>query len=177
MRANIEGRLHLHDELGHGVWNLLEEDWTETRVESTDTLVLHDLAHTTNKTVGETRLGDETDTGGLERAEGDVGKELSSGRRGEVDGGAVVGGSLVTEGADTLALEKLVSTELEGALKEVTSKGWADTSPDGTSTLLSDDLAESGDHTLVVLQRVELDSGLDARPMSVSCCHHCVFRS
>lgn len=169
--------LHLHNELGHGVWNLLEENWAESRVESTDTLVLQDLAETTDETVGETRLGDETDTGGLEWAEGNVGKELSSGRGGEVDGGAVVGGSLVAESADTLGLEKLVSSELEGTLEEVTSKGWADTSPDGTSTLLTNDLAESGDHALVVLDRVELDSGLDARPMSAFCYHHCVFHS
>lgn len=59
---------------------LLEEDRTETSVESTNTLVLQDLGETADKTAGVCRVRDETDTGSLERAEGNVGEELGGGR-------------------------------------------------------------------------------------------------
>ena len=81
---------------------LLEQDGTETRVEGTDTLVLQDLGETADETVGEGGLGDETDTGGLQGAEGDVGEELGGGRGGEVDGSAVVLSILVADEVDAL---------------------------------------------------------------------------
>jgi len=71
----------------------------------------------------------------------------------------------------------LVTTELESTLEEVTSEGWANTGPDSSGALLTNDLAESGEHALVVLQRVELDSSLDARQMSASVCAMCVLLS
>jgi hypothetical protein len=149
------------DELGHGVRNLLEENGTETSVESTDTLVLEHLGETTDETVGVGGLRDETDTGSLKRAESDISEELGGTGRGEVDGSAVVGGSLITELVDALLLEELVSTELEGTLEEVTSEGRADTSEESAGALVLDDLAEATDHTTVVLGRVELHAGLD----------------
>ncbi|KAJ8107405.1 hypothetical protein OPT61_g8892 [Boeremia exigua] len=145
------GGLALVDDGVDGLVDLLEDDelgagdGTEARVESTNTLVLEDLAEAADQTVGELGVRDETNTGGLERAQGNVGDELSAGGGGEVDGGAVVGGSLVADGVDGLLLEELVSSELEGALKEVTSSGGAETSPDGASTLVGDDLAEATD--------------------------------
>jgi hypothetical protein len=141
---------------------LLEENGTETSVESTDTLVLEHLGETTDETVGVGRLRDETDTGSLKRAEGDISEELGGTGRGEVDGSAVVGGSLITELVDALLLEELVSAELEGTLEEVTSEGRADTSEKSAGALVLDDLAEATDHTTVVLGRVELHAGLDA---------------
>jgi hypothetical protein len=167
------------DELGHGVrdpvnvlagtktetvWSdvLLEQDGTETRVESTNTLSAEDLAETTNQTVGELGVGNETDTGGLKGAESDISDELGATGGTEVDGSAVVGGGLVAESVDSLLLEELVSTELEGTLEEVTSGGRTETSPDGASTLVSDDLAETTDQAGVVGDGVKLDPGLDA---------------
>lgn len=141
---------------------LLEQDGAESGVETGDTLLLQDTAETTEETAGEGRLGDETDTGGLERAEGNVGHELSAGGGGEVDSGTVVGGSLEAELVDGLLLEELVTTELEGTLEEVTSGGRAETSQESASTLVLDDLTEATDHTTVVGDRVELDTGLDA---------------
>ena len=141
---------------------LLEQDGSESRVETGDTLLLHDAAETTEETVGEAGLGDETDTGGLEGAEGNVGHELSAGGRGEVDSGAVVGGSLQTDLVDSLLLEELITTELEGTLEEVTSGSGTETGQEGASTLVLDDLAETTDHTTVVGNRVKLDTGLDA---------------
>ena len=149
---------------------LLEADRTETSVESSDTLVLQHLAETTNETVGVGRLRDETDTGGLERAQGDIGEELGGGGGGEVDGSAVVGGGLVAEVVDALLLEELVSTELQGALEEVTGEGRADTSQEGTSTLILDDLAETTDQTAVVGGGVELDASLDAVDCALVMC-------
>lgn len=141
---------------------LLEQDGSETGVESTDTLVLQHLGETANETVGIGRLRDETDTGSLERAEGNVGEELGGGRGGQVDGSAVVGGSLKAELVDELGLEELVTTELESTLQEVTGKGRANTSQESASTLILNNLAETTDETAVVGSGVELDTGLDA---------------
>lgn len=141
---------------------LLEQDRTETGIESTDTLVLQHLAEASNKTIGICWLRNETDTGGLERAESDISKELGETCRGEVDGCAVVGGGLVSEEVDGLLLEQLISSKLECALKEVTSSSWTESSQQSTGTLLGDNLSESSDQTLVVCGRVELYSCLDA---------------
>jgi hypothetical protein len=155
---------------------LLEQDGAETRVEGTNTLGLEDLAETTDQTVGELGVGDETDTGGLERAESDVSDELSAGSGTEVDGGAVVGGSLVAESVDGLLLEELVTTELEGTLEEVTSGGGTETSPDGAGALVGDDLAEATDEAGVVGDGVKLDAGLDAA-WSLARSSHVIGRS
>lgn len=141
---------------------LLEQDRTETGVEGTDTLVLQHLAETSNKTIGVCWLGNETDTGGLKRAKGDISEELSGTCRCEVDSCAVVGGSLVSEEVDGLLLEQLISSKLECALEKVTSSSWTETSQQSTGTLLSNNLSETSDQTLVVCDRVELYSGLDA---------------
>lgn len=147
---------------------LLEENGTEARVESTNTLALQDLAETADKTAGESGIGDETDTGSLKRAESNIGEELGGGRRSEVDGGAVVGSGLVAELVDGLLLEELVTTELEGTLEEVTGEGRADTSPDGAEALLANDLPEATDQAAVVLDGVKLDGGLDAAEITRS---------
>ena len=141
---------------------LLEEDGTETSVESTDTLVLHHLAEALDETVGIGGVRDETDTGSLKRAEGDISEELGGGGRSEVDGSAVVGGGLEAEQVDALLLEELVTTELEGTLEEVTGEGRADTGKESTGTLAADDLLEATDHAIVVGGGVKLDTGLDA---------------
>ena len=152
---------------------LLEQDGSETRVEGTDTLVLQDLGESTNKAVGEGWVTDETDTGSLERAEGDIGEELSDGGRGEVDGSAVVGGSLVTDKVDGLLLEELVTSELEGTLEEVTGSGGTEAGPDSAHTLIGDGLAEATDQTGVVGDGVKLYPGLDAvAHVSLAFCRH-----
>lgn len=144
------------------VYVLLQQDGSETRVESTNTLVLQDLGETADEAVGEAGLGDETNTGGLERAESDISEELGGSGRSKVDGSAVVGGSLVAELVDALLLEELVSTELEGTLEEVTGKGRANASPERAETLLGENLPGAADEALVVGYGVELDPGLDA---------------
>jgi hypothetical protein len=153
--------LLVDDELGHGVRDLLEENGSKSGVESTDTLVLDNLAEARDETAGVGGLRDETDTGGLKRAEGDIGEELSGGGRGKVDSSSVLGGGLVAESVNPLLLEELVTTELQSTLEEVTGKGRADTSEEGTSTLILDNLAETTDETAVVGSGVELDTGLD----------------
>lgn len=147
---------------------LLEQNGTETRIESTNTLLARDLAEPTNQAVGEGGLTDQSNTGGLEGAEGDVGEEFGAGRGGEVDGSAVVGSVLVAEERDGLLLEELISAELEGALKEVAGERWANTGKEGASTLVGDDLAEAADHTAVVGGGVELDARLHAVGDAVS---------
>jgi hypothetical protein len=153
---------------------LLEEDGTETRVESTDTLVLEDLGETAHETAGEFGLRDKTDTGSFQRAEGNVGEEFSGSGRGEVDGSAVLGGRLVTELVDPLLLEELVTTELESTLEEVTGSGRTETGKESASTLVGNDLAEATDHTTVVCDGVKLDSGLDAVRREEAACQRTI---
>jgi hypothetical protein len=168
------------DELGHGVgdpvakrldsitcdWQhghvLLEEDGAETRVEGADAFVLHNLREATEKAVGKGGLGDETDTGGLERAQSNVGEELGDTSRSKVDGSAVVGSGFVAEQVDALLLKKFITTELEGTLEEVAGGSRTETSPNSTSALGSDDLPEATDEAAVVSYGVELDPRLDA---------------
>lgn len=151
-----------------GIDLLLEEDRAETRVESSDTLVLQDLAETSGKTVGETRFRNKTDTGGLERAESDVSKELGGTSGSKVDGSSVLAGGVVSEHVDTLLLEEFVTTELESSLDEVTGSGWAETSEESTGSFILDELSESTDHTPVVGSGIELDLRLDAAEISKS---------
>lgn len=155
------GDLLENDELGHGVGDLLEQDGSESRVEGSDALLLEDTAETAEETASEGRLGNETDTGGLEGAESNVGHELGAGRGGEVDSSAVVSSGLVAELVDGLLLEELVTSELEGTLEEVTGSGRTETSQESASTLLLDDLLETADHATVVGSGIELDTGLD----------------
>ena len=144
---------------------LLEQDGTETCVESTDTLVLQHLAEASNEAIGVGWLGDETNTGGLERAEGDISEELSESGGSQVDSCAVVGGSLVSEKVDGLLLEEFVTSKLECALEEVSGGGRTETSQQSTGTLLCDDLTETTNETLVICDGIELYSCLDAVKM------------
>ena len=141
---------------------LLEQNGTEAGVESAETLLACDLGEAAEQTAGVGRLGDETDAGGLERAEGDVGEELAGSGGGQVNTGAVVGGVLVAEQVDGLLLEELVTSELEGALQEVTGGGGTEAGQQSAGTLILDDLLEATDHASVVGDRIELDTGLDA---------------
>jgi hypothetical protein len=141
---------------------LLEQDRTEAGIESTDTLVLQHLAEASNQAVGIGGLRHETDTGGLKRAQGDISEELGEGGRGEVDGGTVLTGSLVSEDVNGLLLEQLITSELESALKEVSCCGRTETSQECAGTVLSNSLAETSNEALVVGGGVELYSGLDA---------------
>lgn len=161
LAVNSLDNLLVDDELGHGVGDLLEEDRTETRVESTDTLVLEDLAEAAHETASEGRLRDETNTSRLKRAQGDISEEFGGSGGSEVDSGSVVGSSLVTELVDKLLLEELITAELESTLKEVTGSSRTETGEESASTLVGNDLSEATNHTTVVGDRVKLDSGLD----------------
>jgi hypothetical protein len=141
---------------------LLEENWSESRVESSDTLGLQNLGEAADQATGKAWLGHKTNTRSLERAERNVGEELTSSSRGEIDGSAVVGRGFVTDQVDALLLEEFVSSELEGTLEEVSSESWTNTGPNSCSTLLGNDLSEATDEAAVVLGRIKLYSGLDA---------------
>lgn len=140
---------------------LLEENGSKSRVESTKTLILCNLAHAADETICETWFRDETNTCGFERAEGNVGKELGACRRGKIDGGAVVGSSLVADQTNGLLLEELVSSKLECALEEVTSKCWADTGQKSTGAFICNDLTDAAKEAAIVGDGIKLDFGLD----------------
>ena len=92
----------------------------------------------------------------------DISNEFGGGGRGKVNTSAVLGSGLGSEEVDVLLLEELITTELEGTLEEVTGKGRTGTGKESGGTLVLDDLAETADHALVIGNRVELDTGLDA---------------
>jgi hypothetical protein len=106
---------------------LLEQDRPKTSVERTESLILIDLAESTDKPIGIRWVGDETDTGSFKRAEGNIGEEFCEGRRGQVNGCAIVGGSLVSEDTDGLLLEEFITSKLECSLKEIPSSGGTET--------------------------------------------------
>jgi len=142
-----------NDELGHGVGDLLKQDGAESRVETAEnTILLQDARETRNETGGEGRLGNETDTGGLKRAEGNIGEELGDTGRNQVDGSTVVDGVLLTNRLDDGLLPELVTSELEGTLHEVTSEGGAESGQESASTLSLDDLTETSGHTLIIIE-------------------------
>jgi hypothetical protein len=141
---------------------LLEQDGAEARVEGAHTLVLQHLAEATDQAISICRLGDETDTCSLQRAERNIGEELSQRGRGEVDARAVVGGSLISKEVDRLLLEQLVASELERALEEIACSGGTEAGQESTRTLLCDHLADAAEEAPVVCGGVELDSCLDA---------------
>jgi hypothetical protein len=144
---------------------LLEQDGTETSVESSETLVLQHLTESTNKSTGVCRLGNETNTGGLERAESNISEEFCAGRGDEVDGDTVVGGRLVANEIDGLLLEEFITSELKSSLEEVSSSGGTETSQESSGALLRDDLTDTAKQSLVVCEGVELYSCLDAAEM------------
>ena len=154
--------LLVDDELGHSVWDLLEENGTEPTVESSDTFLPSDLAETGDETRSEGGFGDESDTGGFKRAKGNIGKEFGGSGGGEIDGSSVVRGRLIAKSVDRLLLEELVSTKLECALQEVSSKGWADAREESTCAFILDNFSETADHASVVGNGVKLYSRLDA---------------
>lgn len=166
--VNLLRNLFIDDELGHGVRDLLEENGAEAAVESTETFLAGDLAETGDETGCKGRLRDQTDTGGFEGAEGNVGEELGGSRGGEVDSGSVVGGSLIAEEVDGLLLEEFITSKLEGALEEIAGKGGTNTGQESTCTLVGNDFSEASDQASVVCDGVELDSCFDATIEGVS---------
>jgi hypothetical protein len=160
------GNLFVDDEFGHCVRDLLEQDGTKSTVEGANTLSSHDLAKAAHQTRSECGLRNQSDTSGLERAEGNVGEELGEGRGSKVDGGSVVRCGLVAEEIDGLLLEEFVTSKLEGTLQEVTCKGRADTGEQSTSSFIGNDLSETADQATVVCDGIELDSCLDAARVS-----------
>lgn len=149
------------EELGDVVWDLLEQDWGETVVERADTFFLQDSGETANETVGKTWLGHKSDSGGLERAQRNVGDELSNSGRTHVHGVLVVASSVVAQQVDELLLEHLVTTELERTLDRVAEKCRTETGQQRTRAFLTNNLLERGNHALVVNRGLELDSRLD----------------
>lgn len=117
----------LNGELGHGVGNLLEEDGTETGVETHNTISGEHASSTSTETLGEGGVGNGADTNGLKRAEEEISDELSHGRGGKIDGGTVVPSLLLTHALGEVHLEKLNTTKLEPTLNEISSGGSTET--------------------------------------------------
>lgn len=150
-----------NQELGDVVRNLLEQDRGETVVEGSKTLLLEDSGETTNQAAGEVWLGHQSDSGGLQWTQSNVGEELSQGSGTDVDRVLVVLGGVVTQLLNEGLLEQLVTTKLEGTLQGVTQDGRAQTSQQGAGTFRGNDLSQRTNQTGVVNGRLQLDSGLD----------------
>jgi len=160
-RVDLLGGPTLDSELSHGIRDLLEEDGEESGVEALDdTVVADDLGERGDETAGVGGVGNQSDAGGLTGAEEDISDELGTGGSGQVDREAKVPGALNANGLGHVDLEELNASEFEESLDEVSDGGGTETGSEGSNTLLGDDLAESADHTLVVLDGVELNAGL-----------------
>lgn len=101
----VNGLRHLliHHELRHRVRDLLEQDGSKPRIESPDALILEDLGEPREEAAGELGLRNETDTGGLEGAERDIGEELGECGGAKIYGGSVVAGSFIALEVSSLA--------------------------------------------------------------------------
>ena len=150
------------NELGHGVGDLLEEHGDEARVEALDeTLLLHKAASAASEAVSVGGVGDQANTAGLKRAQGNVSNELGGSSRCHVDGSAVLLGLLHAELVNPVLLEVLITAELEAALEAVAEEGGGQSSEQGTSTLVLHNLSSSVKHTAGVGLRAQLLLGLD----------------
>ena len=104
-----------------GTWKniLLKQDGPEAGVEGANSLSGQDLSEAINETPSVAGSRDETDTGSLQGAKGDGSEELGRSSGHGVHGGTVLTGLLKANEIDSLLLEELVTTELEGALDKV----------------------------------------------------------
>ncbi len=127
--------LALHGEFGHGVGDLLEQDGAETGVETHDAIRGKHLGRTRAKALGPSGVRYGTDAHGLERAQKQIGNELSHGRRGQVNRSAVVPCLLLAQLLCHVDLEELHTTELEPTLDEVTCGGGTQTRGKSADTL------------------------------------------
>lgn len=179
-----------HCKLGHRVRNLLEQDRTETSVETGNTFFPCDSGEATGETVGERGLGDESDSGGFERAKGDVGEEFGDAGRSEVDCLTVLSGRVDADGVDGDLFPEFVTargalaraialwwhsggdpdlpSELQGSLDGVSEDGGTETGQQRTGTFSRDNLSETTDHSLPdVVSHMPYDSGRDLSTHSV----------
>ena len=154
LRRTLDGKL------GHGVWDLLEEDRHQSCVPAHDALPLDQRLHGREGALGEGGVGDLSDAGGLQRAKEDVGDELRAGRGSQHDRGPHVPCLLVAEGFRELDLEELVPAELEPALHEVARRRGPKPSGQDPRALLGHNLAPDAQEPSLVLHRVQLDAGL-----------------
>lgn len=120
------------------------------RVESADAFLAGDLGKAGDRASSEARLRYQSDTGGLERVEGNIGEELGEGGRNTIDCDVVVPGVLVADNINRFLLEELVTPKLQTPLQKVTRKGRAGTGQNCGSTFLLNDLTEATDQAAVV---------------------------
>eukprot|EP00756_Hemistasia_phaeocysticola_P020701 Hpha_TRINITY_DN15734_c2_g3::TRINITY_DN15734_c2_g3_i2::g.40396::m.40396 len=153
--------LALDRELRHRVRDLLAQDRDEPAVESTDQprLGLH-LLRARKHARGVVRLGHQTDTARLVRAQENVRNKLRNGGRRQVDLVAVLPRRLLAQLTTELDLEVLNTAELEPALHKVTLRRRPQTRQQTTSALGRDHAPRTADQTITVRLRVQLDPGL-----------------
>ena len=153
-------RRTLDRELGHGVWDLLEEDRHKPCVPAHDALPLDQCLHGREGAFREGGVGDLSNAGSLQRAKEDVSDELRAGRGSQHDRSPHVPCLLVSEGFGELDFEELVATELEPALHEVAGRRGPKPRGQHTRTLLGHNLAPDAQEPTLVLHWVQLDAGL-----------------
>jgi hypothetical protein len=140
---------------------LLKQNGSKASIECSDTLVLQHLTESANKAAGVSGLGDETDTGGLERAKSDISEEFGKSRGSQVNSRAVIRGSFISKEVDRLLLEQFISSELECALKKVSCSGRSEASQESSSTLLGNNLSDTAYESFVVSNGIKLDPCLN----------------
>jgi len=160
-RVDLLSSRALHSELRHGVGHLLEKDGAKARVEALKNAVLfNNLGECIEQSRGKLGVGHQADAGGFQGAEEDISDELSHGRSAQIDGSSVLPSLLLSNTLSDVDLEELNTTKLEPSLNKITHGSRSEAGGQSGSSLFCDDLAESADHTLVVLDGVQLHSCL-----------------
>mmetsp|Transcript_32364 Transcript_32364/g.45127 ORF Transcript_32364/g.45127 Transcript_32364/m.45127 type:complete len:243 (+) Transcript_32364:281-1009(+) len=127
--ANVLSCNALYGKLGHGVRNLLEKDRAESGVETLDeTIFGEDLGECANEAASVFRVGNQTNTGCLERTEENVRDELSASSCPEVDRNAKLPRPRLAELRSKVDLEELNTTKLKPPLDKVSNDSRAETS-------------------------------------------------
>ncbi len=143
----------LHDEFGASVRDLLGQDGSETRVETSNSFRGGHFLESIQQSRAEFGVRDGSDTDGLERTQEDIGNGFGSGRCSNVNSGLVFPSLLFSEGSSGLNLEVLDSTKFEPSLNKVSDGGSTETRRECGNTFFGNDCAETSDQSGVVLTR------------------------
>ena len=142
----------LDHKLGASVRDLLGQNGEESSVESTKSFGSPHFAKAVSQSSTPGGVRDGANTNSFQWAEEAVSDKLSSGSGPNVNARLVFPGLLFAKVLDGIDLEVFDSSKLEPSLDKVPSSSGSETGGQGHGSLLGNDLSETSDQTLVVLQ-------------------------
>jgi len=149
--VHVVGDITLDYELGARVGDLLGENGTKARVESSDPFGLGHLGKAITETAGPSGVRDGSDSDRFQGAEKDIGNEFGTRGRGNVNRSLVIPSLLFPKGLRGVDLEEFDSSELEPSLDKVPNGGGTEACGQGHGSFFGNDLLESSNQSPVVL--------------------------